>query len=169
VTPAQHEDVISERLAEARSHIHRHNPEDAAEAVRGGALLVDLRPLEYRVRRGEVPGAVTVSRHVLEWRLDVTSAARLKELEFGDTDREIILMCNEGYTSSLAAYQVRSLLGLSKVNDVAGGFAAWSAAGLPVTPRLGAALRTEVPVTPHEPECPDPEPSIVAFSGGRRP
>ncbi|GAB3506869.1 rhodanese-like domain-containing protein [Amycolatopsis cihanbeyliensis] len=129
-------DVISRQLARARERIRRYPPEEAVRAVERGALLVDLRPLEYRLRFGEIPGAVAVSRHVLEWRLDVSSEWRLKELAPADTDREIILICNEGYTSSLAAWQVTELLGLREVADVTGGFAAWRAAGLPVTPRL---------------------------------
>lgn len=129
-------DQVSRLLAEAREHIVRCSPAEAAEAMRRGALLVDLRPVEYRWRFGEVPGAIAVSRHVLEWRLDVTSEHRLKELHAGDRDQEIVLMCNEGYTSSLAADQVRRSLGLSDVKDVAGGFAAWRAAGLPTVRRL---------------------------------
>jgi rhodanese-related sulfurtransferase len=77
-----------------------------------------------------------VSRHVLEWRLDVTSEHRLKELRPGDTGQEIVLMCNEGYTSSLAAHQVMTQLGLTRVADIVGGFAAWRAAGLPTVSRL---------------------------------
>jgi rhodanese-related sulfurtransferase len=92
--------------------------------------------VEYRWRFGEIPGAIAVSRHVLEWRLDVTSAHRLKEVRDGDLDQEIVLMCNEGYTSSLAAYQVMRQLGLTTVRDVAGGFAAWRAVGLPTVTRL---------------------------------
>ncbi|WP_158885760.1 rhodanese-like domain-containing protein [Amycolatopsis anabasis] len=129
-------DVITRRLAEARRRVTRYSPEEAARAVEDGALLIDLRPLEYRLRNGEIPGAVSVSRHVLEWRLDVSSEWRLKELAAGDLDREIILICNEGYTSSLAADQVMGLLGLRDVKDVVGGFAAWQAAGLPTVPRL---------------------------------
>ncbi|WP_020667054.1 rhodanese-like domain-containing protein [Amycolatopsis nigrescens] len=129
-------DVISRRLAEARERVHRYRPEEAVRAVENGALLVDLRPLEYRLRFGEIPGAVAVSRHVLEWRLDVSGPWRLKELAAGDTGREIVLICNEGYTSSLAADQVMSLLGLADVKDVIGGFAGWREAGLPVMPRL---------------------------------
>ena len=130
-------DVISTRLAEARERIERYTPEQAAAAMESGALLVDLRPLEYRLRNGEIPGAIAVSRHVLEWRLDVTSEHRLKELDAGDADREIVLLCNEGYTSSLAAYQVKRELGLTDVKDVVGGFAAWRDAGLVVLPRTG--------------------------------
>jgi rhodanese-related sulfurtransferase len=129
-------DRVSALLARARSRITRYDPADAAEQMRRGAILVDLRPTEYRWRFGEVPGAIAVSRHVLEWRLDVTSEHRLKELDLGDHDRPIILMCNEGYTSSLAADQVMSQLGLTKVADVIGGYAAWRASGLPTVSRL---------------------------------
>jgi rhodanese-related sulfurtransferase len=104
--------------------------------MRRGAVLVDLRPIEFRWRNGEIPGAVAVSRHVLEWRMDVTAPSRSKELRPDDRDQEIILLCNEGYTSSLAAYQLRCQLGLTNVNDVEGGFAAWRGAGLPVLSRL---------------------------------
>ena len=130
-------DRITALLAEARAHITRYTPVRAAEAMRDGAILVDLRPTEYRWRFGEVPGAIAVSRHVLEWRLDVTGAHRLKELRADDPDQEIILMCNEGYTSSLAAHQVMTQLGLTRVADVTGGFTAWHAAGLPTVSRLG--------------------------------
>lgn len=132
-------DVITAKLAEVRRQIERYTPQQAADAMEGGALLVDLRPVEYRLRNGEIPGAVAVSRHVLEWRLDVTSEHRLKELAHGDTAREIVLICNEGYTASLAAYQVMRDLGLTNVKDVDGGFAAWRDAGLAVLPRTGIA------------------------------
>lgn len=129
-------DRITALLARARTGITRYEPVEAAEAMRRGALLVDLRPTEYRWRFGEVPGAIAVSRHVLEWRLDVTGEHRLKELAPGDHDREIVLMCNEGYTSSLAAYQVMDAVGLTRVADVVGGYTAWHAAGLPTVARL---------------------------------
>lgn len=129
-------DVITGLLAQAREHITRYSPAQAAEAIRAGAVLVDLRPTEYRWRFGEIPGAIAVSRHVLEWRMDVTSPHRCKELRAGDLDQEIILLCNEGYTSSLAAYQLRSQLGLRNVNDVEGGFAAWRDADHPIVRRL---------------------------------
>ncbi|OLF04353.1 hypothetical protein BLA60_41245 [Actinophytocola xinjiangensis] len=129
-------DRISALLDAARARITRHEPAGAAEAMRAGAVLIDLRPTEYRWRFGEVPGAIAVSRHVLEWRLDVTSEHRLRELAFGDRDREIILMCNEGYTSSLAAHQVMDQLGLTTVSDVIGGYTAWHASGLPTVSRL---------------------------------
>jgi len=129
-------DMITTLLEQARLRITRYQPTEAAEAMRHGALLVDLRPTEYRWRFGEVPGAIAVSRHVLEWRIDVTSEYRLKQLRPGDTGQEIVLMCNEGYTSSLAAHQMMTQLGLTRVADIVGGFAAWRAAGLPTVSRL---------------------------------
>ncbi|MEV6611038.1 rhodanese-like domain-containing protein [Kutzneria sp. NPDC051319] len=130
--------MITGLLETAREHITRYSPAQAAAAMRAGAVLVDLRPTEYRWRFGEIPGAVAVSRHVLEWRMDVTSPHRLKELRPDDVDQEVILLCNEGYTSSLAAYQLRNQLGLRNVNDVEGGFAAWRDAGHPIVRRLVA-------------------------------
>ena len=131
-------DTVTRLLEQARAHIVRYTPAQASEAMRHGAMLADLRPTEYRWRFGEIPGAVAVSRHVLEWRMDVTSPWRLKELAAGDQDQEIILICNEGYTSSLAAYQLRCQLGLTDVKDVIGGFAAWRDAGFAVMSRLSA-------------------------------
>ncbi|MFL6141930.1 MAG: rhodanese-like domain-containing protein [Labedaea sp.] len=95
--------AVSRLLDQARGRITRYTPTQTADAMRRGAVLVDLRPTEYRWRFGEVPGAVAVSRHVLEWRMDVTSPWHLKELVPDDHDQEIILMCPEGYSSSLAA------------------------------------------------------------------
>lgn len=129
--------AITRLLEQARTAITRYSPAQAADALRLGATLVDLRPTEYRWRFGEIPGAVAVSRHVLEWRLDVTSPWRIKELRPDDTGQEIILICNEGYTSSLAAHQLKLQLGLSDVKDVVGGFAAWRDAGFPIMSRLG--------------------------------
>jgi rhodanese-related sulfurtransferase len=128
--------TIERLLENARAHITRYTPHEAAEAMRHGAVLVDLRPTEFRWRNGEIPGAVAVSRHVLEWRLDVTGPWRLKELRPDDLDQEIILICNEGYTSSLAAHQVTEELGLTRVRDVVGGFAGWRSAGFPSVTRL---------------------------------
>lgn len=130
--------AISRLLERAREAITRYTPAQAAEALRHGATLVDLRPTEYRWRFGEIPGAVAVSRHVLEWRLDVTSPWHIKELRHADIEQEVILICNEGYTSSLAAHQVISQVGLVNVRDVIGGFAAWKDAGFPVMSRLKA-------------------------------
>ena len=121
---------IDELLADARSRIVRVTPAEAARRISGGAVLVDIRPAAQRAREGEVPGALTVERNVLEWRFDPASDARLPEATGYDVD--VIILCSEGYTSSLAADALRSL-GLHRATDVVGGFAAWAAAGLPTT------------------------------------
>jgi rhodanese-related sulfurtransferase len=120
---------IDEVLAEARSRIVRLLPEQAAERVAAGALLVDIRPDVYRAEEGAVPGALVIERNVLEWRLDPQSDARLPQATGHDV--EVIVLCNEGYTSSVAADSLREL-GLIRSGDVIGGYRAWAAAGLPV-------------------------------------
>jgi rhodanese-related sulfurtransferase len=121
---------IDALLAEARSRITRLSVHEAAERVAAGALLVDIRPAAQRAREGEVPGALVVERNVLEWRFDPASDARLPEATGYDV--EVVVLCSEGYTSSLAADALRSL-GLSRATDVVGGFVAWAAAGLPTS------------------------------------
>jgi len=120
--------TIDELLADARSRIDRVSPTDAATRIARGAVLVDIRPAAQRAFEGEVPGCLLVERNVLEWRFDPASDARLPEATGYDV--EIIVLCSEGYTSSLAADALRSL-GLHRATDVAGGFQAWVAAGLP--------------------------------------
>jgi rhodanese-related sulfurtransferase len=122
--------TIDELLAEARSRIVRVTPAEAARRIGAGAVLVDIRPAAQRAREGEVPGALAVERNVLEWRFDPASDARLPEATGYDVD--VIILCSEGYTSSLAADALRSL-GLHRATDVVGGFSAWAAAGLPTT------------------------------------
>ena len=122
--------TIDELLAEARSRIVRVRPTEAAARIASGAVLVDIRPAAQRAREGEVPVALAVERNVLEWRFDPASDARLPEATGYDVD--VIILCSEGYTSSLAADALRSL-GLHRATDVVGGFAAWAAAGLPTT------------------------------------
>jgi rhodanese-related sulfurtransferase len=122
---------IDELLAEARSRITRLTVHETARRVAAGAVLVDIRPAAQRAREGEVPGALVVERNVLEWRFDPTSDARLPEATGYDV--EVVVLCSEGYTSSLAADALRSL-GLVRATDVVGGFQAWVAAGLPTTP-----------------------------------
>jgi rhodanese-related sulfurtransferase len=122
--------TIDELLAEARSRLARLSPQEAAARVAGGALLVDIRPAAQRAREGEVPGALVVERNVLEWRFDPASDARLPQASGYDV--EVVVLCSEGYTSSLAADALRAI-GLSRATDVVGGFVAWAAAGLPTT------------------------------------
>ena len=123
---------LDDLLAEARARLGtRPGPRDAARLLAQGALLVDIRPVELRRRDGEVPGAVIVDRNVLEWRLAPTSAHRLPDA--GDPNRAVVVVCNEGYASSLAAVTLREL-GLRAATDLDGGFRAWAEAGLPVSP-----------------------------------
>ena len=121
---------VDQLLEEARSRITRVTPAQAAERVAGGAVLVDIRPQSQREAEGEVPGAVVVERNHLEWRFDPESDARLPQATGYDVD--VVVLCSEGYTSSLAADALRSL-GLGRSSDVVGGFRAWAAAGLPTT------------------------------------
>ncbi len=114
-------------LAEARSRIRRWTPEGAL--LEPGALLVDVRDSDDRRREGAVPGAVSIPLSVLEWRVDPASPHRLEEV--AGHPGPIILICNDGYSSSLAADRLREL-GRTRVGDVAGGFRAWKAGGLPV-------------------------------------
>jgi rhodanese-related sulfurtransferase len=123
---------IDELLDESRRKLQRLAPGDASNAVADGALLIDIRSETQRASDGTVPGSTFVPRNVLEWRLDPSSASRDPEL--ARADAVIILMCDEGYQSSLAA-AVLQTLGLSRVTDVVGGFQAWSAAGLPIDVR----------------------------------
>jgi rhodanese-related sulfurtransferase len=119
---------IDELLADARSRIDRVTPHEAATRVAGGAVLVDIRPAAQRAREGQIAGALVVERNVLEWRFDPASDARLPEATGYDVD--VVVLCSEGYTSSLAADALRSL-GLLRATDVVGGFLAWQRAGLP--------------------------------------
>jgi rhodanese-related sulfurtransferase len=116
-------------LAEARRRLQRLAPSAALEAMASGALLVDTRPLEQRQADGEVPGAVVIGRNVLEWRLDPLSPHRIDAVT--GHDQQIVVMCDEGYASSLVAAQLQDM-GFARATDVEGGFQAWRAAGLPV-------------------------------------
>jgi len=122
---------IGDLLDEARGGLDRLEPEAALAALEAGAALVDIRPPEQRSSEGEVPGAFVIGRNVLEWRLDPKSDASIPDL--ARYDRRIIVMCSEGYASSLAAASLRRL-GLSLATDLAGGFQAWRTAGLPTRP-----------------------------------
>ena len=122
---------IDEVLASAREGLRRLTPVEAHAAMAEGALLVDIRPAAQRASEGAVAGALIVERNVLEWRFDPRCQARLPEATgFGV---RVIVMCSEGYTSSLAAAALREL-GLRHATDLAGGFRGWQRAGLPVIP-----------------------------------
>jgi rhodanese-related sulfurtransferase len=121
---------IDDLLEEARARLVRLGPLEALEAQRQGALLVDIRLAENRASEGSLPGAVVIARTVLEWRLDPACEARLPVASY---DRKVVVVCNEGYSSSLAAATLRDL-GVD-ATDLVGGFRAWAAAGMP-TERL---------------------------------
>ena len=120
--------AIDRLVAECRRDLDRVRPEDLAMEVAAGALVLDTRPVGQRDRDGELPGAVVVDRNVLEWRLDPTSPHRIPEAD--DVDRRVIVVCNEGYSSSLAVHTLRRL-GLSIATDLEGGFRAWLAVTRP--------------------------------------
>lgn len=115
--------AISRLLEESRRGLDRVMAADLAAVQAAGALVVDIRPVEQRDRDGELPGALVIDRNVLEWRLDPTSPDRLPIA--GDPDRRIVLVCNQGYSSSLAAHTLQ-LLGLPGATDLCGGYQAWS-------------------------------------------
>jgi len=119
---------IDELLEQARATLQRVTPEEAERAAAAGALLVDTRPSELRTRDGEIPGALVIDRNVLEWRLDPDSPHRIAEIR--SHDDTVIVFCNEGYASSLAAVTLQQL-GLRRATDMIGGYQAWRAAGLP--------------------------------------
>jgi rhodanese-related sulfurtransferase len=119
---------IDQILETARARLTRLGPHEVARRMRRGAVLIDIRPAAQRAEHGEIPGAIVIERNVLEWRLDPRSDARLSFATGYDLD--VIITCQEGYTSSLAAASLQDL-GLWKATDLDGGFAAWQAEGLP--------------------------------------
>lgn len=121
---------VQELLAEARALLrHRLSPAEALEAQAKDALLIDIRGDDQRRAGGLIPGAVVVPRNVLEWRCDPASPWRHAVIR--RSDRVIVLVCHEGFQSSLAAATLQRL-GLRNATDLDGGFAAWREAGLPV-------------------------------------
>ena len=122
---------IDQILADARSRLDRLAPARAVAAAADGAVLVDIRPEAQRREHGEIPGSLIIERNVLEWRFDPRSDARLPIAD--SYDLRVVVVCQEGYTSSLAAAALQDL-GLHRATDLAGGYAAWRAAGLPTRP-----------------------------------
>jgi rhodanese-related sulfurtransferase len=121
--------TIHDLLASARARYRRLTPAEALAAMRAGALLIDIRTDGQRQRDGEIPGALAIDRTVLEWRVDPVSGTTHPAI--GGLDTPLILLCAQGYSSSLAVGALLDL-GASDVTDVIGGFEAWRAAGLPV-------------------------------------
>ncbi len=122
-------DGVDGLLAAARAQLERLSAAEAVAEVRDGALLADIRPAWQRARDGEITGALVVERNHLEWRLHPHSASRLPQARAG---QRWIVVCAEGFTSSLAAAALRSI-GID-ATDLVGGVQAWRAAGLPLVP-----------------------------------
>lgn len=114
--------AIDQLLVQARSNLARVRVEYLADEVAQGAIVIDIRPVEQRRRDGNLPGAIVVDRNVLEWRLDPSSPHRLSMVT--GVDVRFIIVCNEGYSSSLAAATLHEL-GLRSSTDLVGGFQAW--------------------------------------------
>jgi rhodanese-related sulfurtransferase len=117
---------VDDLLSDARSRLARLEPAGAAAALADGALLVDIRPSWQRSVEGEIPGSIVIERNHLEWRLDPGSSSRVAWARNGQT---WVVVCSEGYTSSLAADALNSI-GVP-ATDIVGGFRGWQAAGLP--------------------------------------
>ncbi|SDL72358.1 rhodanese-like domain-containing protein [Streptomyces wuyuanensis] len=120
---------IDELLERVREGLDRVEPREAYDAAGDGALLVDIRYAALRDRDGLIPGALVVERNELEWRLDPLGSHRAPQAT--SHDLRIVIVCNEGYASSLAAASLRQL-GLHRATDLVGGFQAWRSQGLPV-------------------------------------
>ncbi|MER6652111.1 rhodanese-like domain-containing protein [Streptomyces sp. NPDC000971] len=121
---------IDELLEQVRAAYERVGPEEAATAAAEGALLVDIRYAALREKDGLIPGALVVERNELEWRLDPQGSHRAPQAT--SHDLRVVVICNEGYASSLAVASLHQL-GLHRATDLTGGFQAWRAAGLPVS------------------------------------
>ncbi|MGZ6962715.1 MAG: rhodanese-like domain-containing protein [Acidimicrobiia bacterium] len=127
---------VDQELARARSGLQRISARPTAVAAEHGALLIDIRPLHQRAADGEIPGALVIDRNVLEWRLDPASPDRIAEVV--GYDQTIIVFCDEGYASSLAAASLQAV-GLRNATDLEGGFQAWRSADLPTSVPFGGA------------------------------
>jgi rhodanese-related sulfurtransferase len=121
---------IEDVLAASRSGVRRLTPHELVAAAARGALVVDTRTESHRRTQGEFPGALVIDRTVLEWRLDPTSPWRIPEAT--GPDLEVVVVCRQGYSSSLAAASLRAV-GLRRATDLIGGVEAWLAAGLPMS------------------------------------
>ncbi len=121
--------TIDELLQRARATLIRLGPHEARGAMSAGALMIDIRSEAQRAADGIVPDAICFARNVLEWRCDPSCEAH--DDRVGDIERSVIVMCDEGYQSSLAAASLQQL-GFVRATDLVGGFRAWRDAGLPV-------------------------------------
>ena len=123
--------TIDDLLAAARARLQRLSAPEAHEAMGDGAVLVDIRSQDQRRVQGVIPGSLWFPRNVLEWRIDPASGVGHPATE--DPDTRVVLMCFEGYQSSLAAVTLQQI-GFERATDAIGGFVAWRDAGLPVEP-----------------------------------
>jgi rhodanese-related sulfurtransferase len=146
--------TVDELLTGARAGLIRLTPDQAGRALADGAVLVDIRPERQRRAEGEVPEALIVERNVLEWRFDPACEARLP---IANHDLHVVVLCSQGYTSSLAAASLQQL-GVHRATDLVGGFQAWRAAGLPTIP---GGLFDDLP-----PDLPT-EPATAAHPNGK--
>ena len=121
--------TVNDLLASSRARIERLQPHEVLAAAGAGAIVIDTRCTEQRRETGAIPGSVHVPLSVLYWRLDPASGSR--DAGLADLDRQVILVCAHGYSSSIAAATLRDL-GFARAADLAGGFEAWQAAGLPI-------------------------------------
>jgi len=160
--------TIDELLAEARATLpYRPSPAEALRAQAGGALLIDIREDDQRREDGLIPGAIVLPRNSLEWRCD--PASRWRHPAITRRDLRIILICHQGYQSTLAAATLQQL-GLSHATDLDGGFTAWAAAGLPVIApaaaghhrRRPSSRATSTPGCPSQARETAPEPATSA-------
>ena len=129
--------TVEDLLAEARARLVRLSPEEALAAQTSGAVLVDVRGDDQIREHGSIPGAIRIARNVLEWRADPSCPAC--DSRIADLDAALVIVCQQGYQSSLAAGNLQDL-GFSRATDLDGGFEAWRAAGLPI----------ENPPAPHD-------------------
>ena len=133
----------------ARRHIDRTRPEDLADVVSAGGLVVDIRPAAQRSDEGELPGALVIERNVLEWRLDPHGSHRLPEAT--GFDRPVVVVCSEGHASSLAAASLRQL-GYRRATDLIGGYRAWrSQVGAGAAHAVAGAAKAHVGAVKAEP------------------
>lgn len=151
--------TLDHMLDEARARIDRYEPQAALAAVSRGAVIVDIRSVDDRRRDGIVPGSLHIPRTVLEWQLDPDSVWRNPHL--AGLDQELLLICDHGCSSLLAAATLAGL-GFTRVTDIVGGFAAWREARLPTAPNSAARRRAPRPgraarhATTRSGGCPSP-------------
>jgi rhodanese-related sulfurtransferase len=120
--PGRNTRSIDEILAAARARLNRVEPEALERERTAGAVIVDIRPIEQRTRDGDLPDAIVIDRNVLEWRLDPACEHHIAEVAGYET--RIVIVCNEGYQSSLAAALLHDV-GLHRATDLIGGYQAW--------------------------------------------